>query len=103
MPENENGRPWQGGHMSSTAINDTDSIPSHRRRVLHVVLDGYGSLVKGPGARELVILATGRAPVWSSIRRGWSVQETTARDCVAAAEIRNYDVVITGPRAGDLR
>ena len=70
-----------------------------RRRVLEVELDGFGSLVRGPGARELVITVTGRPPVWSSIRRGFSVQEKTARDVVAAAELRFYDIVITGRRA----
>lgn len=69
------------------------------RRVLEVELDGYGSLVRGHGSRDLVILITGRPPVWSGLRRGWSVKEVTARDVVAAAEIRNYDIVITGRRA----
>lgn len=26
MPDNENGRPWQGGPMSSTAINDSTIV-----------------------------------------------------------------------------
>lgn len=69
-----------------------------RRRVLEVELAGYGSLVRGHGARELVELVTGRPPVWSSVRRGWSIQETTARDVIAAAEIRNYDILVIGPR-----
>lgn len=71
------------------------------RRVLEVELAGMGSLVRGYGARELIIDLTGRPPMWSSIRRGWSLQESTARDVVAAAESRGYDVVITGPRAVD--
>lgn len=70
-----------------------------KRRVLEVELTGVGSLVRGPGARELVVTVTGRAPVWSSIRRGWSVQQSTARDVIAAAEIRNYDILIAGPRS----
>lgn len=71
------------------------------RRVLEVELAGYGSLVRGYGSRDLVISVTGRTPVWSAIRRGWSVQESTARDVVAAAEADGYDVVITGRRAVD--
>jgi hypothetical protein len=71
------------------------------RRVLEVELAGMGSLVRGYGSRELVMSVTGRAPVWSSIRRGWSLQEVTARDVVAAAEAQGFDVVITGPRASD--
>ena len=69
-----------------------------RRRVLEAELNGCASLVKGPGSRELVIEVSGRAPVWSSVRRGWSLQEHTARDVIAAAEARFYDIVITGPR-----
>lgn len=68
-------------------------------RVLRVELDGMGSLMKGHGARELIISVTGRAPMWSSVRRGWSLQETTARDIVAAAEGLGWEVVITGPGA----
>lgn len=71
------------------------------RRVLEVEIAGYGSLVRGYGSRDLVMSVTGRAPAWSRIRRGWSVQESTARDVVAAAEVQNYDVVITGRRAVD--
>ena len=70
-----------------------------RRRVLEVELAGMGSLVRGPGSRDLIVEVTGRAPVWSSIRRGWSLQESTVRDVVAAAELAGFDVVITGRRA----
>lgn len=69
-----------------------------RRRVLQVDLDGYGSLVRGYGSRELLFDLTGRAPVWSNIRRGWSVQEKTARDVIAAADARGFDVLIAGSR-----
>jgi hypothetical protein len=58
-----------------------------------------GSIVRGPGARELVVEVSGRAPVWLALHRGYSVQETTARDVVAAAEARNYDIVIAGRQA----
>jgi hypothetical protein len=71
------------------------------RRVLEVELAGCGSLVRGYGSRDLVMSITGRTPVWSTVRRGWSLQETTARDVIAAAEVHGYDVVITGPRASD--
>lgn len=70
-----------------------------RRRVLEVELDGVASVVRGPGSRELVVHMTGRPPVWLPSRGGWSVQERTARDVVAAASVRNFDVVITGPRS----
>lgn len=69
-----------------------------RRPVIKVDLDGYGSLVSGYGARDLVVEVAGRA-VWTSIRRGWSVQERTARDVIAIAETRGYDVLIAGRRS----
>jgi hypothetical protein len=68
------------------------------RPVLEVELCGPGSLVRGFGSRELVEEITGRPPVWIPRLRGWSCQERTARNVVALAESKNYDVVITGPR-----
>jgi hypothetical protein len=70
-----------------------------RRRLLEVELAGVGSVVRGPGSRELLIEETGRVPVWIPRLRGWSCQERAARSVVARAEVRNYDVVVTGPRA----
>ena len=61
-----------------------------RRRVLEVELSGHGSLVRGPGARELLVeeSPTSRPPVWIPRLRGWSCQEHTARNVVARAEAR---------------
>jgi hypothetical protein len=69
------------------------------RRVLEVELAGVASVVRGYGSRDLVTTVTGRPPTWRPARHGWSVQESTAADVVAAAERLNYDIVITGPRA----
>ena len=68
-----------------------------RRPLLEVELAGVGSVVRGYGSRGLVIQITGHPPVWRPSRRGWSVQEKTAADVVAAAENAGYDIVITGP------
>jgi hypothetical protein len=71
-----------------------------RRRVLEVELNNaYDALVRGPCAHQLVIEVTGRVGVWSRQRRGYAVQERTARTIVALAEHLNYDVLISGPRA----
>lgn len=71
-----------------------------RRRTLLVELDGFRSVVGGSrGVRDLVIEVAGRAPVWISRRKGYSVSERTARDVIAVAESQNWDIVITGPRA----
>jgi hypothetical protein len=70
--------------------------------VLEVELAGYGSVVRGYGSRELVARVTNRPPVYIPAVHGWSVQESTAADVVAAAERAGYDVVITGPRASGL-
>lgn len=70
-----------------------------RRRVLEVEFDGVGSLMRGHGSRELIAEVVGRPPVWRTLAHGWSVQEHTARDVVALAEERGYDIVILGPLA----
>ncbi|WP_323793813.1 hypothetical protein [Nocardioides sp.] len=62
-----------------------------------MVLDGYSSMVSGYGSRSLVEQVTGRAPAYSTIRRGHVVQESTARDVIAAAEANGFEVVLTGP------
>lgn len=69
-----------------------------RRRLLRVELNRHASLVSGHGAYELIREQNGH-PVWISTLRGFSVQEATARDLIAMAELRGYDVEITGPRA----
>lgn len=72
------------------------------RRTLTVTLAGVGSAVRGQGARALVVRITGRAPVRIPRGGGWSVQEKTARDVAAVAELRGYDVVVSGPDGGEV-
>jgi hypothetical protein len=66
------------------------------RPVLEVELCGPGSLVRGYNSRALVEEIAGRPPVWMPRLRGWSCQERTARNVIALAEVKGYDVVITG-------
>lgn len=70
-----------------------------RRRLLTVEVNGYASLISGPGAFTLIEETTGRKPVWISRLRGFSASEQTARDVIAAAERAGaWDIEITGPR-----
>lgn len=57
------------------------------------------ALVRGHGARALIEELRGRPPAWATISRAWAVQPTTARDVVAAAEARNWQVVVTREEA----
>lgn len=51
--------------------------------------------VRGYGSRELLVDIRGRAPVWSTLSRAWVTVPQTARDIVAVAESRGYDVTVT--------
>ena len=46
MPDNENGRPWQGGPMSSTAINDKAN-----RTAVSAIEHAHAVVVETPGGR----------------------------------------------------
>lgn len=71
-----------------------------RRRVLEVELNTtYDALVRGPGAYQLIVDTTGRPGIWSHQRRGFSLQEDSAKRVAALAEQLGYDIVITGPRS----
>lgn len=71
--------------------------------MLEVEFCGPGSLVRGYRSRELIEEIVGRPPVWIPRLRGWSCQERTARNVVALAESKHYDVVITGPKTRKAR
>lgn len=51
--------------------------------------------VRGYGSRELLTDLRGRAPVWSTRSRAWVCQPGTARDLIAVAEARGYQVAIS--------
>lgn len=51
--------------------------------------------VSGYGSRALLSeLRGGRAPVWGTRVRAWVTTEQTARDLLAVAESRGYEVTI---------
>ncbi len=65
------------------------------RRVLQVeFVNDSCTLIRGPQSRELIMEITRKAPVWAVRDRAWVAQPHTARDVVAVAEMRGYDVVI---------
>lgn len=63
---------------------------------LTVELAGCGSLISGYRSRELIEEVAGRPPVWMARLRGWSTSERTARNVVALAESRHYDITVVG-------
>ena len=70
------------------------------RRTLEVdILSRAGAVVRGHGSRDLIEELLGRPPVWLSRCRGWSVQTHRVPDLCSLAELRGFDVVVTGPRA----
>lgn len=66
-------------------------------RRLYVTLDprGVWGEVSGYGSRDLIVELRGRPPVYNSHTRAWCVQDSTARDIIAAAEARGFEVVVT--------
>lgn len=52
------------------------------------------AFVAGYGARELLTEMRGRPPIWSTLTRAWCTTEQTARDLIAIAERRGYEVVL---------
>ena len=51
--------------------------------------------VRGYGARDLITELRRRPPVWATRARAWVVQPHTAKDLIALAEQRGYDIVVT--------
>jgi len=51
--------------------------------------------VRGGGSRELLTELRGRPPVWGTRARAWVTSPHTARDVIAVAESRGYEVIIT--------
>jgi len=54
------------------------------------------AFVRGYGSRDLLTELRGRPPIWSTRSRAWVTTARTARDVVAVAESRGWDVVVTG-------
>lgn len=53
--------------------------------------------VRGYGTRDLLTELRGRAPVWATISRAWVTTPETAKDLIAIAERRGWDVTILEP------
>jgi hypothetical protein len=55
------------------------------------------ALVRGYGSRELLTELRGGRPLgWATRSRAWVTQPSTAKDLIAVAEMRGYDIVIEG-------
>lgn len=67
------------------------------RPPFHVIyVNAACAYIRGHGSRELLMeLRGGRAPVWSSLGRGWVVQPHTASDFIAVAESRGRLVEVS--------
>lgn len=65
------------------------------KRVTVTTVNNNLTVISGYESRELVTLVRGgRHPMWSRRPRGWVVQSQTARDVIALAEERGFDVVL---------
>ena len=74
-------------------------IDERRRRGLEVEIESrHCARLRGYGSRDLIIELKQRPPLWSPLAHAWTVSARTARDVVALAESRNYDIVVLGPR-----
>lgn len=52
--------------------------------------------VRGWGARDLIIAATGKYPVRSTITKSWVITEDSAADVIAICDQRGINVETTG-------
>lgn len=52
--------------------------------------------VRGWRARDLIIAATNRRPVWSSVTKSWVITEDSAADLIAICDQRRIEVTTTG-------
>ncbi|MDO9378928.1 MAG: hypothetical protein Q7T56_08755 [Nocardioidaceae bacterium] len=57
------------------------------------------AFVQGPGARELIEEAGGRA-FWLGTKRAWSTSPAVAGDVLALAQLGRLAVAYEGPRGG---
>lgn len=70
-------------------------------RRLTVTLGDNWAEFRGPGSREMYVDLFHRPPVYNTRTRCWVTVPKKARDLVALAEARRYDVVVQG--AGERR
>jgi len=70
-----------------------------KRRLLTVVLGDNWAEFSGYGSREMYVSLFRRGPVYNTRTRRFSTVPDRARDLVALAETRGYDVVVTASDA----
>lgn len=58
-------------------------------------VNGSCAYISGYGSRELITEIRKRPPCWSSLGRAWVTTPRTARDIIAVAEARHYEVFVT--------
>lgn len=97
-PEHDRGRPGEERPQVSLA-GDRTSVPRNadtsrkpRRRLEVIIESKHAAYVRGYGSRELLTELRGRPPVWATITRAWVTTERFARDVIAMAESRGYQV-----------
>lgn len=66
-------------------------------RRLEITVGDCWAEAKGHGSRGLLMLLTGRPPVFNIRTRSWCTTPQRVRDLVALAEIRGFDVHVTTP------
>jgi hypothetical protein len=59
--------------------------------------------VSGHGSRDLITELRGRPPIWSSLARAWCTTDRTARDLIAVAELRGFEVILEHGDPGEGR
>lgn len=69
------------------------------RLVLTVVMGHNWAEFRGYGSREMYVSLFRRGPVFNTRTRRFSTVPDRARDLVALAETRGYDVVVTAGEA----
>lgn len=52
--------------------------------------------VRGWRARDLIIAATNKRPVWSNVTKSWVISQDSAADVIAICDQRRIEVVTTG-------
>lgn len=72
------------------------------KRLDVVLVNDHCAYVSGYGSRDMLEELRGRAPIWSTLGRAWVTTPTTARDLIAVAEARHYDVTVSSGDPVDL-
>lgn len=65
-----------------------------RRQIKVAFYNAHCAYVSGHGTRDLITELKGRPPVWAARQRAWVTSERTARDVLAVAEGRGWEVVL---------